>query len=72
MISQHKAQEIINEPSLNNITFKEWEELPLGVNATQSFVMGCNGFCSTEALFTYLAEEFQKYKDYVRVTHYDS
>jgi len=71
MITQQQTQQIISTPTKNNITFKEWEELPLGEEAKAAYLLGCNGFCSPEALQNHLVSEFQNYKDYVEAT-YDS
>lgn len=63
MISLSKAEEIISSPSQNNITFKEWSELPLGVNAKNSYMSTVDNFGSLNTFTRYMAEQFQSYKD---------
>ena len=67
MISLATALKIIHEPSLNDITYKEWEELPLGEEALRLYVLNSNGSSTTKGCTIFLAEEFQKYKNYVKM-----
>jgi len=64
MISLAKALKIISEPSLNGITYKEWEELPLGEEALMLYVLNSNSSSNEKGCTIFLAEEFQKYKNY--------
>jgi hypothetical protein len=67
MISLAKALKIIHEPSSNGITFKEWSELPLGEEALKIYILGSNGFATKKECTIFLAEEFQKYKNYSEI-----
>ncbi len=65
MISLAKALKIIWTPASNGITYKEWEQLPLGEEALAKYTLSSNGMGSRKGCTIYLAEEFKKYVDYV-------